>query len=63
MLHIVSSHGGCTAGWGEEFTESCAVPSCAVNKIRNVFTEPTGIYTGFQDSDLAETDEAWRDFN
>lgn len=38
------------------------IPSCAANKIRNVYTEPTGI-TGFKNSDLLETDEACRDFN
>lgn len=41
------------------------IPSCAVNKIRNVYSEPSGIYTGFEyeDNDRAEVDEAWRDFN
>lgn len=38
--------------------------SCAVNKIRNTYPEPNGIYTGFEDVniDYTEVDQAWRDF-
>ncbi|KAL7388664.1 hypothetical protein ABVT39_018700 [Epinephelus coioides] len=41
------------------------IPSCAVAKIRNVYPEPSGIYTGFQEVDIdkIETDESWRDFH
>lgn len=41
------------------------IPSCAVNKIRHVYPEPGGIYTGFVngDTDNDEVDEAWRNFN
>uniref|UniRef100_A0A8C6UFW5 P2X purinoreceptor 7 intracellular domain-containing protein n=1 Tax=Neogobius melanostomus TaxID=47308 RepID=A0A8C6UFW5_9GOBI len=40
------------------------IPSCAVNKIRQVYPEPSGLYTGFQpvDMDHTEVDEAWTDF-
>ena len=61
MTHIGSLHGGCMAGWGEEYA---VIPSCAVNKIRNVYSEAGGIYTGFEDVDIDHTEvEAWRDFN
>lgn len=61
MLHIVSSHGGCMAGWAEE---SAVIPSCAVNKIGNIYSEPDGIYAGFKDVDIdyTEIDQAWRDW-
>ena len=41
------------------------IPACAVTKIRNVYPEPSGIYTGFEDVDIDDTevDESWRDFN
>lgn len=40
------------------------IPSCAVNKIRNTYSEPDGIYAGFEDVDIdyTEVDQAWRDW-
>uniref|UniRef100_A0A671PRF5 P2X purinoreceptor 7 intracellular domain-containing protein n=1 Tax=Sinocyclocheilus anshuiensis TaxID=1608454 RepID=A0A671PRF5_9TELE len=38
------------------------IPSCAVNKIRNIYSD--GIYAGFEDVDIdyTEIDQAWRDW-
>ncbi len=56
MLHMVSSHGGCMAGLA---VESAVIPSCAVNKIRNIYSEPDA---GFEDVDIdyTEIDQTWR---
>uniref|UniRef100_A0A3B4Y182 P2X purinoreceptor 7 intracellular domain-containing protein n=1 Tax=Seriola lalandi dorsalis TaxID=1841481 RepID=A0A3B4Y182_SERLL len=41
------------------------IPSCAVSKIRNIYSEPSGIYTGFEDvdTDHVEVDESNLIFN
>ena len=60
ILPIISLHGGSMAGWGEE---SAVIHSCAVNRIRNVYPEPSGAYTGFELADnQGEVEEAWRNF-
>lgn len=40
------------------------IPSCSVKKIRSVYPEANGLYTGFKTAgtENSEVDEAWEDF-